>query len=569
MAIPDDLSGLLDRITQGEVTQDDRQALQHLLHQEQGQNGVQLGKYSVQLEQGEAIHIGDRIYQGADAETIKTVLQAILQQSSVGRSSLTAQEYRNRQTLLSKVRNFWVKGVLETSLHHQVVLQLGLEDRFDALVMPWNLVLETTDQAESVLPDGTTVIDLFDQLGTGRTLLILGEPGAGKTITLLQLARELVERAEQDTTHLIPVVFNLSSWNRSLRLADWLVTELNTKYQVPKRIAQPWVMQQHLLLLLDGLDEVRLEDRDGCVVALNQFQQTYGTEMVVCSRIKDYDALSHRLTVQRAIYLRSLLPAQIEYYLNCLNDNLTGLKQLLETDVALQELARSPLILNIMVLAYEGMDCQQCPQVSGETHRQRLFNTYIERMLKRRSVETPYSSTQTLRYLSWLAQQLVRSSQTIFLIEWIDYTWLRTSWQRWSYIILSSVIVGFAFGAVIALSFGFGQDWLLIGLSVWAIYSLTNLLTTWLTIAAGLIQFGTNQRRVQRLVGSLVTGLWVGLLFGIVAVVVQNFKAGWLVGGWTALAVGVMEWWVGGVVGMSYLKPVEALRWSWTNVKKV
>ncbi len=43
-------------------------------------------------------------------------------------------------------------------------------------------------------------------------LLILGEPGSGKTTLLLELARDLLDRAEQDETHRMPVVFNLSSW---------------------------------------------------------------------------------------------------------------------------------------------------------------------------------------------------------------------------------------------------------------------------------------------------------------------------------------------------------------------
>ncbi len=89
-------------------------------------------------------------------------------------------------------------------------------------------------------------------MGTGRSLLILGEPGAGKTTTLLQLARNLIGRAEQDVNHLIPVILNLSSWtNPTQPIATWIVDELNTKYQVPKAIGQAWLQQQQLLLLLD------------------------------------------------------------------------------------------------------------------------------------------------------------------------------------------------------------------------------------------------------------------------------------------------------------------------------
>ncbi|NJO50709.1 MAG: NACHT domain-containing protein [Leptolyngbyaceae cyanobacterium RM2_2_4] len=115
-------------------------------------------------------------------------------------------------------------------------------------------------------------------MGEGRTLLILGEPGAGKTTTLLELTRDLVKRAEQGVDHRIPIVFNLSSWTTKQSIAEWLVDELSSKYQVPKQIGRQWVSNQELLLLLDGLDEVKLERRNECVVALNNFHQNYGSE---------------------------------------------------------------------------------------------------------------------------------------------------------------------------------------------------------------------------------------------------------------------------------------------------
>jgi serine/threonine protein kinase len=247
---------------------------------------------------------------------------------------LSRQEYRNRQILLNKVKNYWVKGVLETSLHGRAIIELGLEERSYAVERPWSLVWESSDKPQQPLPPGSRLINKFDEMGAGRTLLILGEPGSGKTTTLLELTRDLIDRGEFDLTQPMPVVFNLSSWSgHKQAIADWLVQELHTKYQVSQEIGKEWVKEQQLLLLLDGLDEVSAKQRQACVDALNHFNQEHGqTEMVVCSRIKDYEALSTRLRFQAAIYLQPLTLEQIHHYLKSAGSKLAGVSIALHTD---------------------------------------------------------------------------------------------------------------------------------------------------------------------------------------------------------------------------------------------
>lgn len=327
-------------------------------------------------------------------------------------------------------------------------MTLELEERPDAIASPWNLMLRTEEQPPRELRRGTSIISVFNQIGTGRSLLILGEPGSGKTISLLQLARDLIERAEQDVSQLIPVVFNLSSWStqrKPLIFRDWLIAELGNKYQVPRKLANDWIQQQQLCLLLDGLDEVRAVDRDSCVSSINAFQQDQGTEVVVCSRTKDYKKLTHYLNVQNAIYLRSLTPSQIHHYLTQLQTDLTGLRTLLSNDAALQELAPSPLMLNIMVLAYQGMTVTDLPKTEVvEERRKQLFNTYIERMFNRPNrskLTSRYSQTQTLYWLIWLAQRMVQNSPTLFLIESMQPSWLQMRTETIAYrVILNSII---------------------------------------------------------------------------------------------------------------------------------
>ncbi len=230
------------------------------------------------------------------------------------------QNYVNydRQKFLTFLKNVWIQGVLEKKLREgQVLNSLKLEQRLDAVTNPSAASLKNFDQLRQTLPPGARVIDLFYQLDKGRTLLILGEPAVGKTTALLELASELIDRAEQNTNQPIPVIFNLSSWKKresivnwfqSQTIADWVVQELQNRYQVSKSIGQAWLKNQQLLLLLDGLDEVRGNSQDACVQALNQFTQEYSmVDMVVTSRIRDYETLKHRLKFQSAIYLSPVI----------------------------------------------------------------------------------------------------------------------------------------------------------------------------------------------------------------------------------------------------------------------
>ena len=367
------------------------------------------------------------------------------------RPPYTPQEYRNRQILLNKVKNYWVKGVLETSIYGKAMISLGLEKRLDAVERPWGMVWETQDQPRQTLPINTKIIDQFDQLGDGRTLLILGAPGSGKTTTMLELARDLINRAEQDINQPIPVAFNLSSWtNDKLKIADWIVQELNTKYQVSKAIGQAWVKNEQLLLLLDGLDEVSAPRRQSCVQAINQFIQSHGaTEIVVCSRIKEYEILSNYLKFQGAIFIQPLSLDQIHSYLSRAGIELAAVKTALQADTTLQELAKSPLMLNIITLAYQGMPMTDLPGMSLEERRQHLLDQYIQRMFERRNANPKYSKAKSMRWLIWLAKALSQQSQTVFLIERMQPSLLPTFWQKQIYFfstLLSFIVLGAVWG---------------------------------------------------------------------------------------------------------------------------
>jgi adenylate kinase family enzyme len=378
-----------------------------------------------------------------------------------GAEKLTQGEYRQRKVLLSKVKEYWIEGVLEKSLHTKAMIELGLEKRSDAVERPFSGFEELPEESRQILPTGTGATEVFNQIGEGRTLLILGEPGAGKTITLLKLAQNLIAYAEENVSRLIPVVFNLSSWgSKHQTIADWLVQELWSKYGVSKVLGKNWVKNQQLLLLLDGLDEVKADRREACVKAINQFMQEHGqTEMVICSRIADYEVLS-RLQLRGAIKILSLTPEQVNQYLDTAGEQLEAVKTLLNEDTDLQKLAKSPLMLSIMTLAYQGKKVEELPQTGSiEERSEHLFDEYIKRMFshekigKPKEYKSPYQNQQSKSWLTWLAQPMKQESESIFLIEKIQPTWLSPTEKR--YYLIGSTLTVWIFIGIAYLAYSF------------------------------------------------------------------------------------------------------------------
>jgi len=78
MTDPNTLQTILDRITAGTHTDDNLAALRRYLLVDSTRQVVQLGEYNVHIGQGQDIQIGDRIYQGVDAETLRRALRQIL-----------------------------------------------------------------------------------------------------------------------------------------------------------------------------------------------------------------------------------------------------------------------------------------------------------------------------------------------------------------------------------------------------------------------------------------------------------------------------------------------------------
>lgn len=365
------------------------------------------------------------------------------------------EDRRNLLILLDKVKHTWIHGVFEHATTGKVLLDIGKTMWPEAVARPWEEVLTDAEPAHQAAP--TKMIDLFE--ASGRALLILGAPGSGKTIALLDLAHALLARAERDPTQPIPVVFNLSAWSDpDQAFADWLIAELSDKYRIPKKLGRAWLDGHRLLLLLDGLDEVRPDQRAACIDAINAFARESLHGLAVCSRLEEYDALyPKRLELDSAVCLQPLNAGQVDAFLTGAAADLDALRATLASDPALQALADTPLMLHIMSEVYQ--DAPAAPATAAPTtteeRRHHLIDGYVARMFERLGVAAPFSQDQTTAWLAWLAHEMNRHHRSVFLIEHLQPNWLATRGQRWTYLLGSRLLGGGLLGLIVGLLFGF------------------------------------------------------------------------------------------------------------------
>ena len=222
---------------------------------------------------------------------------------------------------------------------------------------------------EKLVPFMMRRVYCYDATGL---LLILGEPGSGKTTTLLDLARTLLERARDDIRERVPIVVNLSAWKKKQPLAEWISSELSEKYRVPRKIAYFWLQHDYLLPLLDGLDEIETVMQPDCVAAINAFIEEFRPSgLVVCCRLNEYRWLPKRLKLNGAICIEPLSSEEVSNYLVRGGSKLAALREAVDTDPVLQELTQAPLMLSIMSLACQGADGNELARQKGDSPEER------------------------------------------------------------------------------------------------------------------------------------------------------------------------------------------------------
>jgi predicted NACHT family NTPase len=389
MLTPEELEAILERIRTGCATEVDLEALRRSLKLDgevvqidspQGRCCINIGTVS-----GGEVSVGDRTYYGADAKTIEAALRSVLDEQQKILEQQKAKRPRLERDFLGMVQAE-VSDSLKQSLHQAVLMNLGKEEQPEQVERLWDTKIKVADQPNILLPNDTKTIEVFDREDIAGRLLILGNPGSGKTTTLLDLAKALIERAETEPDFPIPVLFNLSSWNDDKQpLHKWMVQELKLR-GVHSNTTRKWLGNCKLLPLLDGLDEMAADRQETCVEALNQ-QLLTGEKslpyLVVCSRNEEYDNYETKLLLNGAISIQSLTIDKIQSYLNSIDQS--ELCHTLERDPELLALVRTPIFLSIAALSFQELPYERWQTfTTAEGRIEYLLDAYIQQMMERK-----------------------------------------------------------------------------------------------------------------------------------------------------------------------------------------
>lgn len=336
----------------------------------------------------------------------------------------TFQRPINEQTLLSEVQSE-VTVRLRYSLYHSVLINLRKRESSRFIKRPWSAEVKVDLHPDENISDNSSILEIFDRDYISGKLVILGLPGTGKTTALLELAKDLVNRAIHQASQPIPILLNLSSWEkRKKSIVDWLKLELRNKYGVSLNLSKRFIKNQRFIYLLDGLDELKPINQEECVQAINEFLngEDRPQKIVVCSRLEEYCNFKTKLNLRSAINLQKLTKDQIQKYVADV-----GHSQLLisiNRNKNLLEICRTPLFLNITILTYKNIPTDKWGEFRSTSHLMSyLLEAYILQMLFKESsskVHEPIQSSEdpTFRtWLTWLARYLKVNSEIDLLIE--------------------------------------------------------------------------------------------------------------------------------------------------------
>jgi len=211
---------------------------------------------------------------------------------------------RAADALAASVRRQWNDEIGNRRLRHPRPLQLCWEPVRGLAAPPPNIVIAggRLEGADSIDLPASNLVREFRALPTPQ-LLILGEPGAGKSTLAILFVLAALGRATPgnagrvDPAEPVPVLLTLVSWNPELEsIRDWVARRIAEDYPELRNTVLYGPAAPHRLVdeglvlpVLDGLDELPATLITAAIDGLNDVSGRGGLSTVVLSRRTEYE----------------------------------------------------------------------------------------------------------------------------------------------------------------------------------------------------------------------------------------------------------------------------------------
>jgi hypothetical protein len=376
------------------------------------------------------------------------------------------------KVLLDKVREQWIGQYLNPTLTSSA-LYIGF-DCFRGIESPsaspdhhYGSVPEP-DVPSTVISSETGEAEALQDLvpGCKHRLLITGAPGAGKTILLLKVVRWYCGRGEVEARSSIPVVFNLSTWNlaEDTKFEDWVVRQLRVKYQIEESKSRNLIENNHLVFVLDGLDEVRAFDASGAQLppaqaaqrVINLFMnwirsrprptRAQEARYVFACREQTLRALSGPLPeFGGTLHLRPLTREQVLLRLRSERRTRNLHEVLTRNPEIADHAAQNPYLLNVMLKTYgnDSISAEEIEEVLREDFRDELFAEYVKARIASKH-SSAYGSARKIHHWLGSVAHLSRAGGEEFLVEEMQPSMItRSRWRKLYSVLYLTVVTAF------------------------------------------------------------------------------------------------------------------------------
>jgi len=400
MPTSDELLAILNNIVNDQHTPADLEVLRQALTGNSAQNVVQIGKYTVNIGQGQDIRIGDQItYQGTDAETIRGVFCSVLQEMQISgqqpatsppmspeaQKDVVCQFLENIEDNFKYIRLFHTQQPI-TLKDQYIPIQVTLEPHkrdVETLRGYWESEEELKrvyalkggeEKAEEELK--RQQVDWQEAKCQHQRIMVLADPGMGKS-TLLRMEAGAIAQQERQQLEgdkaledvIFPLFLRLSELaKRSEEVIDAIPELIQRDYP---NTAPPLILllKEKLktgkcLLLLDALDEVPKVDRNRIELKekLNRFVGNYSCQIICTSRIVGYDGafVDGAKEVEIVPFSDKHIKQYIEIWFTNAAEHLSGksvsaaeLVRELRSKPQVRGLAQNPLLLSLICSLYQ------------------------------------------------------------------------------------------------------------------------------------------------------------------------------------------------------------------------